>query len=164
MTTNLQQALDTVELTYSQIIEIANEIVNEYTRDANLLIKRAADNTESLNNDAIRTLMLQLSLKSYTFGDVKEKSAIKAECAEILRKETYAKKFNGTEGSVALRENTATIETSNEIIAETVYNLVANLFKVKLDEMHRIVDVLKTILMSRLSEAKLTSSITEGME
>lgn len=164
MTTNLQQALDTVELTYSQIIEIANEIVNEYTRDTNLLIKRAADNTESLNNDAIRTLMLQLSLKSYTFGDVKEKSAIKAECAEILRKEVYAKKFNETDGSVALRENTAIIETSNEIVAETVYNLVANLFKVKLDEMHRVVDVLKTILMSRLSEAKLTSSITEGME
>ena len=164
MTTNLQQALDTVELTYSQIIEIANEIVNEYTREVNGLIRTASENTSVLNNDAIRNLMLQLSLKSYTFGDIKEKSSIKAECAEIIRKEAYAKKFNETDGSVALRENTATIETSNEIVSETVYNLVASLFKTKLDEIHRVVDVLKTILMSRLSEAKLTSAMTEGME
>ena len=35
---------------------------------------------------------------------------------------------------------------------------MSDLFKTSLDEIHRTVDVLKTVLMSRLSEAKLVSN------
>ena len=109
----------------------------------------------------LRIYMMKLSLASFSFSEVKEKSALKAECAETLRKEAYAKNFNATEGSVAFRENTATINSNYEALAGQVYELVANLFKVKLDEVHRVVATINSVLMSRMQEAKLTMSNIE---
>lgn len=160
MTKELETALDNVEMTYNEVAEIANELIDEYTSDISKIINYASDNTEKLTNDDLRDLMLKLSIKAYSFGDVKEKAVIKAECAEMLKKEAHAKVFTKTEGSGAVKENAAISATSNEVVAEAVYDLVANLFKVKLEEIRRMIDTLKTILMSRLSEAKL-SSVTE---
>ena len=69
----------------------------------------------------------------------------------------YASYFNSSEGTVAVRENTATIQSSAEILAEEIYTLVANMLKTKLDEIHRVVNTLQTILMTRMQEAKLTT-------
>ena len=71
--------------------------------------------------------------------------------------EAYAREFNAGDGSVASKDNTATLNISNEILAETIYNLVSNLFKIKLDEIHRVVSTLQTVLMSRMAEAKLSA-------
>ena len=160
MKKELEQALNNVELTYQDIVEIANELVAEYTKDLDSIV----NNIESLSNDDIRNLMLKLSIRAYSFGDVKERSAIKAECAEILKKEAYAVSFNSSEGSVAVKDNTSILNISNEIVSECIYNLVASLFKIKLDELRRIIDILKTILMSRLSEMKMSTGITQQIE
>ena len=109
------------------------------------------------SNEAIRDLMLKLSLRSYSFAEIKERSAFKSELAETLRKEAYAKNFNSAEGTVAVRENTAVLNSSSEILANQIYELVADIFKSKLDETHRIVAALTSVLMSRMSEAKLTT-------
>ena len=164
MKKELEQALNNVELTYQDIVEIANELVADYTKDLDSIVKNIEDNIESLSNDDIRNLMLKLSIRAYSFGDVKERSAIKAECAEILKKEAYAVSFNSSEGSVAVKDNTSILNISNEIVSECIYNLVASLFKIKLDELRRVIDILKTILMSRLSEMKMSSSITQQIE
>lgn len=162
MKMNLQKALDSTETTYAQLVAIANDIVRDHVAEVDAMIKDAYDNVDNLTNEQIRSLLLKLSLKSYSFGDIKEKSGLKAECAEALRKEAYAIAFNGTEGSVATKENTATIDVSSEILTETIYTVVANLFKTKLDECHRVVSALTTVLMSRMSEAKLTATMYES--
>lgn len=159
MKIGLQRALDKTEMVYTQIIQIANDIVKDHTAEVTELIKVIEDNVDNLSNESIRQAILKLSLKAYTLGDIKEKSALKAECAETLRKEAYAIKFTVTEGSVATKDNTATIETSNEIVVEAIYNSVSSLFKTKLDEIHRVVDSLKSVLMSRMQEAKMTASL-----
>jgi hypothetical protein len=56
-----------------------------------------------------------------------------------------------------VRENTATIQSGAEILAEEIYTLVANMLKTKLDEIHRVVNTLQTILMTRMQEAKLST-------
>ena len=154
---NLDEALNNANVTYKQLVEIANGIVSKCTDSIDNIIKPAQESIERLTNDDIRTLMLKIAMASYAFSEIKEKSAFKAQCAEALRKESYANEFNSAVGSVAAKENTATVNISDEIIVENVYDLVASLLKTKLDEMHRVVDVLKTVLMSRLSEAKLTN-------
>lgn len=154
---NLDEALNNANVTYKQLVEIANEIVSKCTDSIDNIIKPAQESIERFTNDDIRTLMLKIAMASYAFSEIKEKSAFKAQCAEALRKESYANEFNSAVGSVAAKENTATVNISDEIIVENVYDLVASLLKTKLDEMHRVVDVLKTVLMSRLSEAKLTN-------
>lgn len=158
---NLEQALANTEMTYSQLVNIANDIVGEYTKDIDKVVKEAYENINNLNNDSLRHVIITLSLKSYMFADIKEKSALKVECAEALRKEAYAIEYNKADGAVAARENTATINISDEILTESVYNLVASLFKTKMDEVHRVVDSLKTVLMSRMAEAKLAQQLDE---
>ena len=164
MNKELETALNNVELTYQDIVEIANDLVKNYTKDLDLIISNIENNIETLTNDEIRNLMLRLSIRAYSFGDVKERSAIKAECAEIIRKEAYAVSFTAAEGSVAAKENISTLKISNEIVSECIYNLVANLFKIKLDEIRRLIDTLKTLLTSRLSEMKMSSAIDKQVE
>lgn len=161
MNKNLTKAMDNVEIAYSDVIDISNSIVEEMTGDITDLIKTAYDNVENLTNEEIRQLLLRLALRSYSFGEIKDKATFKATLAETLRKEAYAVQFNSTDGTVATKENTATINISSEIVVEEIYNLTASLFKTRLDEIHRCVDALKTVLTTRLTEAKLTSVDTE---
>ena len=44
-------------------------------------------------------------------------------------------------------------------MTEAVYDLVAALLKGAQDECHRVVDALKTVLMSRMQEAKLMAQV-----
>lgn len=157
MNSTVQKALENIDITYNDLIVIANEIFEETTKDIDEIIADAYNDIERLSNDAIRDLMLKLSLKSYTFSEIKEKSAFKATLSEVMRKETYALNFNQSEGTVAVRENNAILESGAEILAEEIYTLVANMLKTKLDEIHRVVNTLQTVLMTRMQEAKLTS-------
>lgn len=157
MTKELSQAIDNVEITYNEIIDIANESVKELTGDLDELLENAYYGIENLTNDGIREIMLRLSLRAFSFSAIKDKAGLKASLAETLRKEAYAKQFSTLDGSVAAKDTRATLNISEQIIVEQIYNLTAALFKTKLDECHRTVDTLKTVLMSRLSEAKLTT-------
>lgn len=153
---DLQKALDNTNMLYNEIVEIADDIVHRYTTELDKYIE-FAKNLETYSNESLRDLILKITLCSYTFSEIKEKSIIKMECAETLRKEAHAKIFNESEGTVTFRENKAIMESSNEIVVEAIYTLVASLLKTRLDEVHRIVDALKSVLMSRMQEAKLSS-------
>ena len=162
MRESLKQALNNTEIMYDELVAIANDIIKDYTQNIDTEIRKAQSNINNLSNDDLRNFMLSLSLMSYSFGDVKEKSALKAECAEALKKEAYARKFNSAEGNNAVKDNIALLETSDEIVVNAVHELVASLLKTKLDEIHRIVATLQSILMSRMQEAKLSQSISIG--
>lgn len=164
MKESLEQALNNVELVYDDVKELANDLIKEYTSDITNLINYIADNLENLTNDDLRNLILKFSIKAYSFGDIKEKAGIKAEIAEMLKKEKYATEFNKADGSVAVRENTSILNISEEVITQAIYDLVAGMYKVKLDEIRRMIDSLKVVLTSRLSEAKLSATLNEGME
>lgn len=160
----MQGALDATEATYSELVAIANSITKEYVAEVNSLVSEAYDNVDNLTNEAIRRLILKVSLKAFALGDVKEKSGLKAECAEALRKEAYAIAFNGADGSVAAKDNSATLSTSDKILVGKIYDVVADILKTKLDECHRVVSALNTVLMSRASDAKTTAELQkEGM-
>lgn len=161
MKQNVKQALDNIDITYDEVIDVATDIFKTFLSDIDNIIEVAYNNIENMSNDAIRDNMLRLSLSSYSFSEIKEKATFKAVLGETLRKESYSRNFNCTDGTVAVRENTAIINTSAEILAEEIYTLVSSMFKTKLDEMHRVVDSLKTVLMSRMQEAKLSSVDTQ---
>lgn len=164
MTKNVQEALSNVDMVYSDLVEIANDMLAQATGDIAVVIEPVYENVEKLTNDDLKNIILKLAVRSFSFSEIKEKAAFKANIAETLRKEKYAANFGLAEGSVAAKENLATVQTSAEILAEEIYDLVADLFKVKLDEVHRVIDSLKTVLTSRLAEAKLSSAINSTTE
>jgi hypothetical protein len=162
MAVNLSQALENTNSTYQELVAIANDIVSKCLKDTDPTIKRLLNNIENISNDELRNYMLELSAKAWSLSEIKEKAALKAEVSKILQKEAYSKEFNGADGTVAVRENLATLNISYEVLCQTVNDVVADILKAKLDELHRIVDTLKSIMMSRLSEAKLLS-VTDGV-
>lgn len=159
----LDTALDNVSLVYSDLSQVADSLVKPITLELDNLIKQAANNVNNLSLDDIRLLILQISLKSYTLGETKEKASLQSVCAEQLKDEAYAKKFNEIDGTVAFKQNKALLDSSFETLSEAVYNQVHTMLKLKLDECHRIVDALKSVLSSRMQEAKLAASTNESL-
>lgn len=152
---SLNDALANVESTYGEVVEIANDMLSDIFNPINNLVDEIREAGAGISAEALRDYMVRLQLRSYEISDIKEKSALKAECAEALRKEKYARTFNAAEGTAGVKDNTALLAASEEIIVEALYNLVASLLKTKLDEVHRLIDTLKSILMSKMQEAKL---------
>lgn len=154
MNKKLEEALNRVDETYFDIVDIANNAVKPITAEADNLVSTINLTINSLSIDQIRDYILQLQLKAFELSEIKEKAALKAELAEALQKEKYAASFNALEGSAAVKDKLATVENAPEVVSEALYNLIANLFKTKLDQLHRLIDALKSILMSRMQETK----------
>jgi hypothetical protein len=154
MDKKLETALNNVETTYGELVNIANDMLNPMFEPINMIIVSVNATVNAMSIDQIRDYILQIQLKAFEISEIKEKAALKAELAETLQKEKFAISFNGLEGSAAAKDKLALVETSAEIVTEALYNLIANLLKTKLDQLHRLVDALKSILMSRMQETK----------
>lgn len=155
---DVQAALDAVDMTYSELIDIVDDTRKSVMEDCDLLIEDVSNNIQDMSNDKIRDTLMRLSLKSYYLASIKDKSAFKANLAETIRKEAYARAFGNAVGTVAQKDGQALLDTSSQAVAEKIHDLMADLFRSSTDEIHRTIDVLKTVLMSRLSEAKLVSN------
>lgn len=154
MDSKLEKALANVETTYGELVNIANDFLRATFDPIDDLVQQINCRINTLSVDQIRDYMLTLQLKAYGISELKEKAALKAELAEILQKEHFAISFNGADGSAAVKDKLATVATSSETVTEALYTLIASLLKTKLDSMHRLIDVLKSILMSRMQETK----------
>ena len=164
MAKDLQKALDNVNITYKELLDIVEDIVNRYSSPIDTIINEVANNIVDLSNDDIRRLLTEISFKSYSLGEAKEYSLLKSEVADALTKEKQAQIFNGSDGTVDAKKNKALLESSEEILVNTIYENVSSLLKTKLDEAHRIVSTLTTILTSRNAEAKLYISLRDDRE
>ena len=154
MNAKLEAALTNVETTYGDLVEIANGMLKPLFDPINNLVSVINSTVNALSIEQIRDYILQLQLKAFEISETKEKAALKAELAETLQKEKFAVSFNKLEGSAAVKDKLALVEASAETVSEALYNLVANLLKTKVDQLHRLVDALKSILMSRMQETK----------
>lgn len=157
----LEEALNNVELTNENLVPIAKQIASKYTAKVDDIINYVIEHVNELNNDKLRCLIVDLSFNAYSLGEAKEYSLLKSEIAETLTKEANATEFNISQGTVEARRNQAMLNSSNEKLAELLSSTVAGLLKTKLDETHRIVDTLKTVITSRNTESKINFGIQD---
>lgn len=161
MAKNIQDALNNVEMGYSQLIEIGNDMLADLFDPINNVVNSIGEDINSLSIDNLKNYEWSLQHKAYQLSEVKEKSLMKAQIAETLRKEKYANQFNEAQGTAAVKENLALIGSSEETVVEVLYDYISSQLKTKVDQLHRIVDVIKNILMTRMQEAKMTLSQME---
>ena len=161
MAKNIQDALNNVEMGYSQLIEIGNDMLADLFDPINNVVNSIGEDINSLSIDNLKNYEWSLQHKAYQLSEVKEKSLMKAQIAETLRKEKYATQFNEAQGTAAIKENLALIGSSEETVVEVLYDYISGQLKTKVDQLHRIVDVIKNILMTRMQEAKMTLSQME---
>ena len=162
MAKDLSKAISEVELTYEQIEQIANDIIKEPLDSVNQLVNEIQVNLSVMSTDLLRDYMIKLQLAVFQISEIRDKAAAKAQCAEALRKEAYSTSFLIQEGTAGQKDANATIAISENIVTECLYDLVSNLVKTKIDQGLRLVDTLKSALVSRMQEAKISNMV--GME
>ena len=158
---SLEEALNNVEITYQEIIPIANDMISDLVEPINIMVDSINQSINNLSNEEIRSYILRLQLRAYQLSEPKEKSVLKATLSEALKKETYANAYQEASGTNGAKDNIAWLACSEQIVIEALYELVSSLLKTKLDQVHRLVDALKSILLSRMQEAKLTMNAIE---
>ena len=154
MNDKLSAALTEVETTYSELVDVANSILNPILGPINEQVEDIRQHINNLTTDQLRNAILQLQLRAFEISEIKEKAAMKAEIAEALQKEKFAINFNSIDGTAAVKDKLALVATSAETATEVLYSLISNLLKTKLDQLHRLVDSMKSVLMSRMQEVK----------
>lgn len=161
MAKDLNKALEAVEMTYSQIKEIADSMLVGPFEEPNRIVEFIQCNVESMSIDMLRDSILKLQLAVYSLSELRDRSGVKAICAEAIKKEAYASSYVLQEGTAGVKDSNTTLAISENIVAQCLYDLVASLVKTKVDQIQRMIDSLKTILMSRMQELKLSNSLAD---
>jgi hypothetical protein len=136
-------------------------MLTEPFAEVNRLYSEVSSRIDTLSVEALRDYLLRLQLAAFGLSELRDRSGAKATCAEAVKKEAYAITYAELEGTAAAKDSAATLAVSENIVAQCLYDLVAALVKTKLDSTHRLIDTMKSILMSRMQEAKLSNSIMD---
>jgi len=159
-----EEALENTNKTNEQIGQLATQIVKQYSTDVDNIISHVTDHVNELDNNALRALVTDLSFKAFSLAEAKEYSSLKSEVSRALMNEVQATEFNATTGTVDARKNASLLNSQNEQLVKILCDTVSGLLKVKLDEAHRIVDTLKTVILSRNTEARINADINDVRE
>ena len=147
---------------YKSLRPIIKETVGKHSKEIDSIIAKIKKNLTTLTNKELQDYMLQLSIETYYFAENKDLSVLMQECALAISKEAQANIFNSTAGTQAVRNNQAIINSIDKQVVVMLQNAVANCMKSKLDEAHRMVNVLSSVLISRNAENKLKGVNNNG--
>jgi len=151
----IKEAKRQVSETYELVKPIVKETVAKNTKDLDNIIDKIKKNLTTLTNKELQDYMLQLSIETYYFAERKDMSVLMQECAINLYKGAQAESYNRTEGTQAFRNNMSIVDSMDKQTVAMIQSAIANCMKSKLDEAHRIVNVLSNVLISKNAEAKL---------
>lgn len=154
MKKELAEALDAIEIDYHTLVEIANEMNKPFFESIDNLMDSIRGAGNNLSIDQLRDYLLKLQLEAYRLSEIKENAQMRADLSEAKEKDKYAVIFNSLDGSAASKDKIAQAAISNEIVASTLNKVCAAQFKTKVDQIHRMVAVLTSILMTRMQETK----------
>lgn len=152
---DIKEANNQLTETYKQLKPIVDSVVDKNAKSIDDIIKKIRKDLTTLTNKELHEYMLQLSIETYYFATIKDASILKQECALALLKGGQANSYNMSDGTQSYRNNQAVIENLDKQTVNILYNAVSNCMKSKLDEAHRVVNVLSNVLISKNAEAKL---------
>ena len=160
---DIEQARKDCRHVYLQLQPIAKEAVEKYSKPIDTIVKEMSK-LESMTDEEIRQLMMRLSIECYFFGNYTAESSLMSDCATILQKEKNAKEYSTATGTQAEKTSIATINSMDKQAVSSLYKMVKDLMNVKLDEAHRLVNTLNSVLISRSAEKKLSLGVRDNNE
>lgn len=164
---DIKNAKTSVDDVYDNLDEIVNDIISKQSKALDNVVKKLAK-VETMTNEEIRSMMIITSIEAYNISEFKEQSALKDACATALYKEALADSFNILSGTVEARKNASVKNNLDKQVVAILYTNVCDRLKAKVDEAHRLSNILSNILISRASDAKLSynprSEITNNTE
>lgn len=151
----IEKARKDAQTTFRELSPMVKEVVNKHSKEIDAIIAKIKKDLAVLTNKELQTYMLQLSIEAYEFAQSKDLATLQQECALVTQKHKQASIFNGTVGTQVVRTNESITGSVDQQVVTMIYNAVANCMKSKLDEVHRIVNILSNVLISRNAENKL---------
>ena len=158
MSIKIDQANNDVNEIYFQLSEAAKETISEIVKPIDDIVKELSKGINLFSNTELWDFQLRLGIESYKLANIKEQSSLKEACAEALYKESLAKSYAEATGAAETKKQASILASIEKQAVFMLYTSISGILKAKLDEAHRLVNIIQNIQISRAAEAKLNGS------
>ncbi len=158
MSVKIDQVNNDVNEIYFQLSDAAKETIGEIVKPIDDIVKELSKGINLFSNTELWDFQLRLGIESYKLANIKEQSSLKEACAEALYKESIAKSYAETTGAAETKKQASILASIEKQAVFMLYTSISGILKAKLDEAHRLVNIIQNIQISRAAEAKLNGS------
>lgn len=158
MSIKIDQANNDVNEIYFQLSDAAKETIGEIVKPIDDIVKELSKGINLFSNTELWDFQLRLGIESYKLANIKEQSSLKEACAEALYKEGLAKAYAEATGAAETKKQASILASIEKQAVSMLYSSISGILKAKLDEAHRLVNIIQNIQISRAAEAKLNGS------
>ena len=158
MSIKIDQANNDVNEIYFQLSDAAKETIGEIVKPIDDIVKELSKGINLFSNTELWDFQLRLGIESYKLANIKEQSSLKEACAEALYKEGLAKSYAEATGAAETKKQASILASIEKQAISMLYSSISGILKAKLDEAHRLVNIIQNIQISRAAEAKLNGS------
>ena len=158
MSVKIDQVNNDVNEIYFQLSDAAKETIGEIVKPIDDIVKELSKGINLFSNTELWDFQLRLGIESYKLANIKEQSSLKEACAEALYKESLAKSYAEATGAAETKKQASILASIEKQAVSMLYSSISGILKAKLDEAHRLVNIIQNIQISRAAEAKLNGS------
>ena len=158
MSVKIDQVNNDVNEIYFQLSDAAKETIGEIVKPIDNIVKELSKGINLFSNTELWDFQLRLGIESYKLANIKEQSSLKEACAEALYKESLAKSYAEATGAAETKKQASILASIEKQAVSMLYSSISGILKAKLDEAHRLVNIIQNIQISRAAEAKLNGS------
>ena len=158
MSIKIDQVNNDVNEIYFQLSDAAKETIGEIVKPIDDIVKELSKGINLFSNTELWDFQLRLGIESYKLANIKEQSSLKEACAEALYKESLAKSYAEATGAAETKKQASILASIEKQAVSMLYSSISGILKAKLDEAHRLVNIIQNIQISRAAEAKLNGS------
>ena len=158
MSIKIDQANNDVNEIYCHLSDAAKETIGEIVKPIDDIVKELSKGINLFSNTELWDFQLRLGIESYKLANIKEQSSLKEACAEALYKEGLAKSYAEATGAAETKKQASILASIEKQAVSMLYSSISGILKAKLDEAHRLVNIIQNIQISRAAEAKLNGS------
>ena len=158
MSIKIDQANNDVNEIYFQLSDAAKETIGEIVKPIDDIVKELSKGINLFSNTELWDFQLKLGIESYKLANIKEQSSLKEACAEALYKEGLARSYAEAAGAAETKKQASILASIEKQAVSMLYTSISGILKAKLDEAHRLVNIIQNIQISRAAEAKLNGS------
>lgn len=139
---------------YKQLKDAAVESVNAMTATLDGMIKQLESGVGTMSNSELWDMQMKLGVETYKLGIAKEQSSLKSTCSDAFYKLSLAQSFCSIDGAQETKKQKSIADNIETQAVAMIYSTASSILKTKMDEAHRIVNIIQSILISRASDAK----------
>ena len=158
MDIKIEEANKDVNEIYFQLSEAVKATISEIVKPIDDIVKELSKGINLFSNTELWDFQLKLGVESYKLANIKEQSSLKEACAEALYKEGLARSYAEAAGAAETKKQASILASIEKQAVSMLYTSISGILKAKLDEAHRLVNIIQNIQISRAAEAKLNGS------